>query len=373
MLKYIAIALLLLPLPSPEPRTSKGDSGKRANSPQLTATPLNSPNVQTEHPSPETSGSQTPNPNGQTEAAQAAQTTNDRIAKATVVLAVFSGLSFLAACGYIVAALLQWSSIKKQAEKAEGQLNVIKKQSRTMIGTWQVIRRQAETMRDGLKENKKATEAMQGQLDAMKVQAGHMQTQSEAMSGQLGVMENALKANRDSVDLAWEGLKTQKRAYLGTNRMNIDLVARKRLAIYLINVGKSPATNITAKVQVVISTPVDWHERQPKNVRIFALEEEEYPFNLVSVYPDSIPVRIGFPLGKHFTVEELTLVVQKKSRLTVNLTVEYHDGFEKSLSYFVLTYRGKDSHGFDSWGIFPTESEKEYDQTNPEHPEWKIL
>jgi hypothetical protein len=200
-----------------------------------------------------------------------------------------------------------------------------------------------------------------------------MQAQSEAMIGQLKVMQDTLKANRDSVDLTWEGLKTQKRAYLGTNRMNIDLVKKKRLAIYLVNIGKSPATQVKAKIMATLSTPDHWHQQQPKNVRMIALGEEEYEFNLTAINPDSIPVRLGFPLGKHFSEQELTLVVQKKSRLTVNVTLDYHDGFDNSFSSFNLTYRGKDSHGYDSWGIFPTDSEKEYDQTNPEHPEWKIL
>src|SRR6185312_15925215 len=114
MLKYVAIALLLLPLPSAQKDANSSNSNQRADTPQLAATPLNSPNVQDENASPQTSGSQTEEAKRQAEIAKAAQSTNDRIATATVVVAVFSGLSFLAACGYIVAALLQWSSIKKQ-------------------------------------------------------------------------------------------------------------------------------------------------------------------------------------------------------------------------------------------------------------------
>lgn len=230
-----------------------------------------------------------------------------------------------------------------------------------------IYSRQREIMEGQLKVAGNQSMILNNQAEISRGQKEVLTKQHEAMIDQLKIMEGALKATRDSVDLAWEGLKTQKRAYLGTNRMNIDLTARKRLAIYLTNIGKSPATSVRAKLQITISTPVDWHKAPPpKNVRIFALGEEEYKFNLTAIYPDSIPVRIGFPLGKHFTDEELTLVVQKKSRLTVNLSLDYQDGFDDGFAYFVLTYRGKDSHGHDSWGIFPTESEKEYDQANPD-------
>ena len=141
MLKYIAIALLLLPLPSPQPAANKGNNSQRTNSPQLAATPLNSPDAQTPNPSPKAPESQPEQPQRQADAAKAAQATNDRIARATDVIAFFGGLSFLAACGYIVAALLQWSSIKKQAKAAGDQVDKMQSQLDAMHDALEITER----------------------------------------------------------------------------------------------------------------------------------------------------------------------------------------------------------------------------------------
>jgi hypothetical protein len=211
------------------------------------------------------------------------------------------------------------------------------------------------------------------QAEISREQKELMAKQLDAMTSQVEVMERTLKAAQDSVTVAWDALKIEKRAYLGISRLNIDLKKTKRLALQITNIGKTPADNIAAKIQVTIASPRDWLQPPPENVRIFALGEEDYNFYLTSIYPNSIPVVIGFALGSHFSDEELALVAQKKSVLTVNLSLDYQSGIDKEFSYFVLTYRGKDTRGYDSWGISPTESEKQNDQANPEHPEWKNL
>jgi len=122
MLKYVVIALLLLPSPSPKPRAGSSNGNQYNNAPQLAASPLNSPNVQAKDTGSQTGSSQTKEADSQTEIAKAAQVTNNRITNATVVIAVFGVLSFVATCFYIIAAFLQWSSIKKQAKKAEEQV-----------------------------------------------------------------------------------------------------------------------------------------------------------------------------------------------------------------------------------------------------------
>jgi hypothetical protein len=236
---------------------------------------------------------------------------------------------------------------------------IYRKQSQIMTGQWRAIASQANSM--------------ELQTSALLLQAQAAIQSVEAMREQAATTQHQLSVMSTQADTMFETLKTEQRAYIGISRMNIDLAKTKRLTIHLTNTGKTPASKIKANVSVSISTPMHWHERQPENVRIFCYEGEDYDFNLTEVFPSSIPARIDFPLGLHFSTEELTLVAQKESHLTVNINLEYWDGFAQGLSYYVLTYRGKDTHGNDSWGIFPTASEKQYDQENPDRSDWREI
>jgi hypothetical protein len=311
---------------------------------------------------------------------------NEIIATASNRMVWITAVNVFIALVYAYFAYRTLIAVKNQAEyagaqvrKMQGQLRVMKKQTglaqKTVMQTARMVKQNEKMVKatqGQLTSMQVQEKTMHGQLEAMKLQEGHMQTQSAAMSSQLGIMWDGLKADRDSIDLTWEALKTQKRAYLGIDRMNIDLKQKKRLWVYLKNLGKTPASNVKAEIQVTMSTPTDWHEQHPESVRNFPVGGETYTFNLTTINPDSVTVQVGFPLGLHFSPEELDMVTDQKSRLTVNLSLDYHDGFDPGFAYFVLTYRGKDTHGYDTWGIFPSEAEKNYDQANPERPELKM-
>lgn len=244
MLKYVAIALLVFPVANAQARSAQSNQSQPRNAPQLTATPLDSPNTQTPNTGSQAASSQPPEANGQADIAKAAQATSDRIATATVIIAVFGVLSFFATCGYIIAAFLQWGSIRKQANKTNEQVIEMKGQRQAMQGQAAGMAAQARTMRESLLETRKMTEAMQEQLKAMERQWQTSNRQIELMA-------------------------LSECAYVTIGDWNIDMpIHEQHIRDYLIvvdgrflNRGRTPALNFRRKIQIAAgkgSPPPDW-------------------------------------------------------------------------------------------------------------------
>ncbi|MDX6532007.1 MAG: hypothetical protein QOH41_4297 [Blastocatellia bacterium] len=255
MLKYITIAFLLLPLPSPEPRAGNSNYNQRNDAPQLAASPLNSPNAQAPDTSTQTTSGKSPESDRQADIAKAAQATNDRIARATLVIAIFGALSFLATCGYIVAAFLQWGRAREQAKKAGEQvikmqstLEAIQNQGKTLrrqaIGTTS----QARFTRDALVETRKMAEKNAEVVDIMKKQLAHTEAINNAQVNfaviEGNIAERSARATEASVEVTRQNMIYAQRAYvnvvggrmLGANEDGFKIVIK--------NSGHTPANNV---------------------------------------------------------------------------------------------------------------------------------
>jgi hypothetical protein len=342
MLKYIAIALLICPIVDARQRANHSDQNKSANPPRLAAALLNSPDAESPNRGAQSPTPKPPEPDRQAEIAKAAQATNDRIARATVIIAVFGGLSFLATCAYIVAAFLQWNSIKKQANKAEAQLEVVRKQSRTMLGTWRVIRQQTRVMKE--------------QLEAINKQEGHLSIQADAAKeaadmakGQLVAMQHQEQAQFQQLDAIKAQAKTMDRslvlgtrAYVGIQSVGLD-VSNKRLFLHIENVGAVPAKDIMVVTEVRAEVPETKYEsvcRHMDRARGYAdwgVKNDnrwlQIPYlnrlGRTKLFPGNlrIPVMIRFDDSPYFSDEQFSLITGGYAKFSINGVITYSDGF----------------------------------------------
>jgi hypothetical protein len=337
MLKYIAIAILLLPLPSPEPARAKSNDSQRPNAPQLTATPINSPNVQTEQPGPQTPDSQSPKPNSQTDSAKAAQDANNRIATATVVIAVFGVLSFLATCGYIVAAFLQWGRAREQAKKAGEQvvkmqdtLEAIKSQGKTLHNQAIAALSQARWARQTFLEGKQAAEkqllALQGQWQAM-------EKALEEQRKMVGQNERVAKATEKSAKTAEEAFHVGEAPYFGITGIGFhDFQAGywPQLSISFMNGGKTPAWHFYAMPVLIFGhTPETgdyWHLKPKQN------------FMASTFYPSGEQRQVEYTqTGFQLTEERIQRLRDEDAHLFVVVTINYTDA--RKVSHLNHTFK----------------------------------
>lgn len=298
MLIYFFIAVFLLQQgANSQPTGNKGNSQQRKNSEQVNSAPVDSQNVNTEEarsPSPKSYAAEG---DSKENIAKAAQSTNDRIATATIVIAVFGALSFLATCFYIIAAFLQRAEMKHQAASAseqvgkmQGQLDAIKKQSRIMMGTWHAVRRQAAIMEQGLEQTEKTVGIMHSQLVAMRGQLQEIKNQSQT-SRQLFEMQAAITNPHLRVaEVRVENFKAGKEPIYIVTIANDGLIDATNVQVHMrVEMG-------TYKILTLINDPI---------VTIPAKEKEYFyiidPSGLKQQHIDDFNKAVPLKVVGHFT------------------------------------------------------------------------
>jgi hypothetical protein len=154
MLKHLScclfVGLIILSGPQkPDAQPTQANRRTEVKQPnsQPSVTPLNNSATEINNPANTASPSQYQNGNPKDDPFKVEQLRQNRIiVRATVWIAIFSGLSFLAVAAYAITAYKQWKAIEKQANHASEQVEA-------MAGQQEVMREQVQVMRDTLTQN----------------------------------------------------------------------------------------------------------------------------------------------------------------------------------------------------------------------------
>lgn len=235
-------------------QTNRRAEEKQTNS-QPPVTPLDNRQAQIDNSANTASPSQNQERDAQAESFKAEQLRQNRIiAKATVYIAIFGGLSFLAALIYAIVSIRQWKAIDKQANHAGDQLIETRNLLAQNEWAFRATQRHANATRAQMQ---KQSAAMQGQLDAMKEQGGLMR-ESFAQN------ERAVKAAEDHARIAEESLNVGDAPYFGITGMvftDFDLDRYPGVDFGLMNGGKTPAWHVHAIAVLIFGNNVESGER----------------------------------------------------------------------------------------------------------------
>lgn len=159
---------------------------------------------------------------------------NRIIVWATVAIAVFGLLSFVAAGIYAFVSSRQLRAIKEQAQHAGAQV--------------EILTAQAETLRE-------QANAMSGQLDAMREQAN--------------IMRESLAQNQKQIEMS----ETLERGYMGIGDMtlsNLVIGGHPTVTIKWVNGGRTPVRNFRAMPIIVFG-------KEPVSNKIYFIDDDISP------------------------------------------------------------------------------------------------
>jgi hypothetical protein len=190
-----------------QPTQTAGRGEQQQTASQSPSPTVNNPHPQIDNPANAASSGENKERDAKDNAFKAEQLRQSRvIVRATVWIAVFSGLSFGAVLVYAIVSLLQWREIKKQAGHAGEQVG-----------------------------------AMQGQLDAIEKQAGIMDQSLVETRNIVSQNERAVEAAEKSVKAVQDSTLYAQRAYISVTPEPSD---QYHFQLRIENSGNTPASDV---------------------------------------------------------------------------------------------------------------------------------
>jgi len=324
-----------------QPTQTNGRAEEKQTNSQPSTTPLDNRQTNIDNAANAASPSQNQERDAKDDPFKAEQLRQNRIiAKATIYIAIFGGLSFIAALIYAIVSIKQWKAIDKQATHAGEQLTE----------TRNLLIQDELTFRENQRQANATRNMMQGQLDAMKEQAEIMRKQAKSMD---------------------QSVVFGLRAYLGIHSVGINLET-KRFYLQVENIGKVPASDIkvSVEIEVIIARgcitkeykPSRWSGPNAVNILTVPLE---YDYGKTKLFPGNLKIKIVESLSEWFTDGEISWVRQGDARMIIRGNISFEDGFNKDKnSPFALRYSAR----AECWLPHPILSPEEERRDEENHP-----
>ena len=272
------ISLLLLPSGNAQPTKSKSQAKEQQANSQSTATPPNEGRSEVNNPANATSSSHSQKSNPENDPFQAEQLRQSGIiTTATVWIAIFGGLSFIAVAVYAIFSFKQFRAIDRQATRAGEQVD-------KMQGQLDVMNRQAETSDKLLTETSDLVSHNEGMVRAMQEQLEQMTRQAKVMEDGLIETQKAtlhnekiVEAMRDQVKII--GIAVEPRLRISNVRVEDFEVGKWPVFIVSIaNEGATDARDVWLQLRVNFREGGTLAQKwsRPQIVTISARQEQHY-------------------------------------------------------------------------------------------------
>jgi hypothetical protein len=261
--------------------------------------------------------------------------------------------------------------------------------------------RQWKATQDSVDRTDTIIDRMTGQLDAMKAQSTAIKTQAqaaldavatgkdqlEAMKGQLTAMKRQEKAMREQAKLMDRSLVLGTRAYVGVHNIVFDPL-KKRVFLYVENIGRVPAKNIQVIVELILRIPEQFMPLPaPDGTRRgweFRDKPDEFgdgspfgewelripwlhPYGRTKLFPGSLRIGIMIRLDEVFylTPQQYDTITAGHTKMFVRGAITYSDGFHSGKkTEFAFRYYLRDNF----WISVPETGMEKY-RPEPPNPE----
>lgn len=314
MLKLF-IFFLLLPNGNAQPAQAERKAEHQQAASQSSAASPNKSDAQVNHAANSASSSQSPQRDPEDDRFKTEQLRQSGVVTtATVWIAVFSGLSFVAVAVYAGFSYKQWKAIGSQAQQAEAQV-------RKMQGQLRMMKKQFDIARKSY-------------LQTVKI----------------------IKQDRLALNEAKEQTRIMREAHIVNTRSYMDVFAieninkeRPAVVIKIGNIGAVPAEDIHGFIDVLFSKRK--HSRTLLDIR---RNSKRFPFDFqrTKLFRGKLKMKIQAPIYDEFlSPVEILNVFSGDADLVAQIMIEYRDGFSRDFRSETFAFRFDDEGG--GWFTHP--------------------